>query len=245
MMKRGDKYSFSEAPGPKTRPTSAGASPFDEMAAEYDAWFDEGGSLIFSIELQALKALLPSLPEPWLEIGVGSGRFAQALGIDTGLDPSSKLLQIAKSRGINAVLGRGEERVFDAETFGTVFIITTLCFVDSPQDVIKEAKRILVPGGKLVLGLILKDSPWGNLYQHKKEEGHRVYKYANFYSCNEMTRLMFETGFTGERMISTLFQTPGNVRHVEQPKPGYWPEAGFTIIVGRKMDTAGKHESHA
>ena len=31
-----------------------------------------------------------------------------------------------------------------------------LCFLDSPLDVLKEVCRILVPGGKIVLGLVLK-----------------------------------------------------------------------------------------
>ena len=59
-------------------------SPFDELAAEYDAWFDKEGSHIFFNEVKAFQGVLPDLPKPWLEIGVGSGRFAQALGIETG-----------------------------------------------------------------------------------------------------------------------------------------------------------------
>jgi SAM-dependent methyltransferase len=212
-------------------------SPFDALASEYDAWFDGEGSLIFFNEVQAFKKLLPSLTKPFLEIGVGSGRFAQALGINTGIDPSGKLVEIAKSRGINAFLGRGEEHIFNAESFGTVFLIVTLCFLDSPLDVLKEVKRILIPGGKLVLGLVLKESPWGRLYQQKKDEGHRFYKYAKFYGCNEVVRLMFKTGFLGERMISTLKQKPVNVQHVEEPKEGYYPDAGFVIIVGGKRDS--------
>jgi SAM-dependent methyltransferase len=209
-------------------------SPFDDLAGEYDAWFDKEGRLIYSIEVQAFKSLLPTLPGPWLEIGVGSGRFARALGIGTGIDPSVKLVEIAKSRGINAFVGRGEEQIFDAESFGTVFLIVTLCFLDSPLDVLKEAKRILIPGGKLVLGMVLKDSPWGKLYQQKKDEGHRFYKYARFYSCSEVVKLMLRAGFMGDSMISTLMQKPGDVKLAEEPEPGYYPEAGFTIIAGVK-----------
>jgi len=224
----------SEEPEVKTRRKSNRFSPFDELALEYDAWFDGEGSLIFFNEVQAFRELLPSLPKPWLEIGVGSGRFAQALGIETGIDPSGKLVEIAKSRGINAFLGQGEDEIFDEESFGTVFLIVTLCFLDSPLDVLKEANRILVPGGKIVLGLVLKRSPWGQLYQRKKEEGHRFYRFAKFYSCDEVVRLLFKTGFMGERMISTIMQKPGNVQHVEEPKEGYYPDAGFTIIVAGK-----------
>jgi len=35
-------------------------------------------------------------------------------------------------------------------------------------DVLKEAKRILIPDGKLVLGLVLKESPWGQFYEQEK-----------------------------------------------------------------------------
>jgi SAM-dependent methyltransferase len=211
-------------------------SPFDDLAVEYDAWFDKEGSLIFFIEVQAFKLLLPSLPKPWLEIGVGSGRFAQALGIETGVDPSYKLLHMARERGVNAFLGRGEQELFDEESFGTVFLIVTLCFLDFPLDVLKEANRILIPGGKIVLGLVLKESPWGQFYQLKKAQGHRFYKYATFYTYDEALKLLEQAGFSMEEVVSTLFQQPGKVEHVGEPKEGYSPGAGFTIIVAGKQE---------
>ncbi len=213
---------------------SSDISPFDDLALEYDAWFDNEGSLVFFTEVQAFKALLSSLPGPWLEIGVGSGRFAQALGIETGVDPSVKLLQIAKHRGINAFLGRGEREPFDEESFGTVFLIVTLCFLDSPLNVLKEANRILRPGGKIVLGLVLQESPWGQFYGRKKVEGHRFYRYATFYSYEEVVRLLVKAGFVTEGIVSTLFQKPGKVLRMEEPIEGYSPDAGFTIITGSK-----------
>jgi SAM-dependent methyltransferase len=212
-------------------------SPFDDLAKEYDAWFDKEGSLVYSIEVQAFKSLLPTLPKPWLEIGVGSGRFAQALGIGTGVDPSIKLVKIARRRGITAFLGQGEQELFDEGSFGTVFLIVTLCFLDLPLAVLKEAKRILTPSGKLVLGLVLKESPWGQFYQTKKAQGHRFYKFATFYSFDEVVRLIEQAGFSTDKTISTLFQSPGKVHHAEEPREGYFPDAGFTIIVGAKSDS--------
>jgi len=223
------KYSARES-NVGTRQNDGGISPFDNLALEYDAWFDKEGSLIFLIEVQAFKSLLPSLPKPWLEVGVGSGRFAEALGIETGIDPSIKLLDMARERGIIGFLGRGEQELFDEESFGTVFLIVTLCFVDSPMDVLKEAKRILVPGGKIVLGLVLKDSPWGQFYRRKKDEGHRFYKYATFYRYDEVAKLLEQAGFSIEQVISALFQRPGKVKRMELPERGYFSNAGFTII---------------
>jgi SAM-dependent methyltransferase len=220
----------------RNRQSSTEWSLFDNLALEYDAWFDKEGSLVFFIEVQAFKSLLPSLPKPWLEIGVGSGRFAQALGIETGVDPSIKLIEMARRRGISAFLGRGEQGLFEEESFGTVFLIVTLCFLESPLDVLKEANRILIPGGKIVLGLVLKDSPWGQFYQVEKAEGHRFYKFATFYSCDEIVRLLVQAGFVIEKTVSTLFQQPGKVEHVEEPKEGYFPDAGFTIMVAGKRE---------
>jgi SAM-dependent methyltransferase len=209
-------------------------SPFDDFPLEYDAWFDGEGRLIFHTEARALKKLLSTLPKPWIEVGVGSGRFAQALGIETGVDPSYKLIQIARRRGINAFLGRGEETLFAEASFGTVFLIVTICFLDSPIDALKEARRILMPDGRLVLGLVLKESPWGQYYQRKKAQGHRFYKFANFYTYEETVGIIGRAGFLTTRIISTLFQKPREVGNTEDPRVGYSPHAGFTIIVAEK-----------
>lgn len=209
--------------------------PFNDLSSEYDRWFDKEGSLIFSTEVRALAELSSELPKPWLEIGVGTGRFAQALGIDAGVDPSIKMVDLARTRGVNAIVGRGEQRLFDEESFGAVFLIATLCFLSSPRSVLRETNRILVPGGRVVLGLVLKESPWGQSYERKKAGGHRFYRYATFYSFEEVTRLLGQTGFVIERVASTLFEKPERVHRVEKPEEGYLPDAGFTVVVAGKQ----------
>ncbi len=201
------------------------------MASEYDRWFDGDGRVVFLTELSALAEVSAQAPKPWLEIGVGSGRFAQGLGIEAGLDPSANMVELARSRGVNAFVGRGEQRLFDGESFGTVFLITTLCFLSSPRSVLKETSRVLVPDGKIVLGLVLKESPWGQLYERERERGHRFYRYATFYSFGEVTALLEQTGFVIERVVSTLFEKPGKARHVEETREGYHADAGFAVVV--------------
>jgi len=223
----------------RARPANIKASTFDDLASDYDAWFEGEGKLTFTIEVQALHKVLPFLPKPWLEIGVGSGRFAQALGIETGVDPSIRLLEMARRRGITAFLGRGEQELFDEESFGTVFLIVTLCFVDSPSEVLKEARRILVPGGKIVLGLDLRESPWGKFYEQKKKQGYRFYKYATFYTYDDVVKLLEQAGFSIEKVISTLFQKPGKVERMELPRADYSSSAGFTVIVAGKQASRG------
>ena len=207
---------------------------FDSLARAYDSWFEQEGRLILASEVEPLKQALPLLPKPWIEIGIGSGRFAQALGIDIGLDPSRELLKIARNRGISVFLGRGEEMPYQDGVFGTAFFIVTLCFVDSPRRTLGEVARLLEDQGKMVLALVLEESPWGQLYQAKKETGHRFYKYARFYNYGEVDMFLMQTGFSVEKVVSTLFQSPGEVDHIELPRQGFSVDAGFTVILAGK-----------
>lgn len=210
---------------------------FDSLAAAYEAWFDAEGKGVFAIEVQALAEVLPSLPKPWIEVGVGSGRFAHSLGIENGLDPSIKLLDMARNRGINVFLGRGEDAPIGNESLGTAFYIVTICFVQSPLKVLIEANRFLKRGGKAVIGLVLWESPWGRFYQAKGEEGHRFYRHATFYSYEEVESFLRQAGFEIERVLSTLFQKPGEVKHMEPPQEGFSSDAGFAVIVAGRSPT--------
>jgi len=210
---------------------------FDSVAQEYDAWFEKQGKFIFATEIRAFREILHLLPKPWLEIGVGSGRFASALGIRYGIDPSIKLLTLAKERGIEVCQARGEKIIFKEETFGTVFIIVTLCFIESPLAVLSEAHHMLKDEGKLVLGLVLRNSPWGEFYLRKKEQGHRFYKYACFYNYNEVSNLLEQAGFATMQVISTLFQKPNELKGAETLLNGFSIDAGFHILISNKQTT--------
>lgn len=82
---------------------------FDALAGTYDDWYDmPEGRAIFGAERDCLLSLCRGPFSSWLEVGVGSGRFAHALGITTGVDPSPKMLGIAAGRGINACVVSGQ-----------------------------------------------------------------------------------------------------------------------------------------
>jgi SAM-dependent methyltransferase len=211
---------------------------FDSLADAYDAWFDADGRVIFQVEAEAFKPLAPAFPRPWVEIGVGSGRFAQALGIDSGIDPSARLVELARKRGVKASVSCGEDHYFKESSTGSVFLIVTLCFLEHPAAVFCEINHILQPDGKVILGIVLRESPWGQMYLLKKSQGHRFYSHAIFYSYSDIEKLLDESGFRIERVASTLFQKPGEDIQVECPVEGYTPEAGFSVIVARKISNS-------
>lgn len=212
-------------------------SPFDRLADDYDRWYEEkDGKIIFASEVKALQKILPLLPQPWLEVGVGSGRFASALGINVGIDPAGRLLALAKSRGIMTVQGKIEDRLLPLESFGTVFLIMTLCFLKKPVSALQEINRILKPDGKIVLGEVPAASLWGAQYQQKQKNSHPLYKHAVFYTYEELQSLLKEAGFVPYITISTLFQKPGNLTAIEAPLDDYHEDAGFLVIAGIKSD---------
>ena len=86
---------------------SEAVSIFNEHAVGYDKWYDN--SALFGMEIEVICNSSLDFPLPRLEVGVGTGRFAQALGIDFGLDPALSPLQLAKDRSIIPVNGTGEQ----------------------------------------------------------------------------------------------------------------------------------------
>lgn len=205
------------------------AQVFDERAEEYDAWFEE--SLLFAIERAALEELTTPLASPMLEVGVGPGRFAEALGVEFGIDPALAPLAFAKKRGVLVSQAVGEALPYAEESLRTVLLLFTFCFLVDPCPVLRECRRVLKPGGHLVLGLIVADSPWGRMLRQKKQEGHPFYQHATVYDPSEAEGCLAECGFVVEERRSTLRQAPEALREMEHSQPGLVSQAGFAVLV--------------
>ena len=201
---------------------------FNQYWEKYDDWYNKNEFAYLS-ELEAVKKVLPKKGEG-LEIGVGTGRFADPLNIKTGIDPSENMIRLAKKRGVNAKLGSGEQLLFKNSTFDYVAIIITLCFVQNPQKVLKESGRVLKEKGKVIVGIIDKNSFLGKNYQ---EKGGVFYKKAKFFTVKEITGLLENAGFFNFSYYQTLFDLPGKINSIQKPKEGFG-QGGFIIISGEK-----------
>ncbi len=214
---------------------SDASDAFNASAAAYDRWFDSAeGRALFASEVSAILPHTMTLEHPFLEIGIGTGRFAIELGIDKGIDPSEHMLTLAKKRGIKATRAVGESIPFADESSGGVFILLTLCFSDAPEKVLLEARRVLKPGGCTVVGIITRESAWGELYIRKKTEGHPIYRNARFYSASELSAMLKAAGLQPEAATSSLFQPPSNNPFREEARPGLSEAAGIKCIRARK-----------
>jgi ubiquinone/menaquinone biosynthesis C-methylase UbiE len=95
-----------------------------------------------------------------LEIAVGTGRNLAHYPAGTrltGIELSSEMLAIARRRatdlGIDVQLRRGDAQAleFADHSFDTVVITLALCTIPDDRGAVREVRRVLRPGGKLVL----------------------------------------------------------------------------------------------
>ena len=205
---------------------------FHERAKEYDQWYED--SLLFQIELATLKDIKTNLPEPKLEIGIGSGRFAHELGVSFGIDPALNALKISRDRGLAVCRSVGEELPLQRNSIGTAYMLFALCFMADPKAVLDECHRVLKREGHLVVGMISEPSPWGKFLQAKKAERHPFYQYARFYVPSMVQTMCQEVGFDVVEKRSVLLQKPGNVKQFESSREGLVDGAGFVVIVARR-----------
>jgi ubiquinone/menaquinone biosynthesis C-methylase UbiE len=206
---------------------------FDSVADVYDRWYDSPeGQAIFRAETICLKRLCGGFPGRWLEVGVGTGRFASHLGIIEGLDPSLSMLEIATKRGIKTSAGLAESLPFPDGAFNGVLMVMSLCFIAAPDRALRECRRILQPAGRLLLGIVPAESPWGESYRKKKAMGHPVYSSAQFRSSQETIALTASAGFSLQKTMCTLFWPPdGQAETNPRVEEGISPNAGFLSLL--------------
>ncbi len=82
-------------------------SPFEKYADQYEEWFKKN-RWVYEAELRAVKAMLPAGGRS-VEIGVGTGRFAEPLAIKIGVEHLKRMRQIAQKRGIRVLDGVADE----------------------------------------------------------------------------------------------------------------------------------------
>jgi len=189
---------------------------FNRLADRYDAWFDSPeGSAIFAAEVQCLRRLLPPDLSGWIEVGVGTGRFAAVLSIPEGVDPSAYMLEKAKKRRIRTRQAKAKNLPYSTASLDGILLVVTLCFLEEPKRAMRELAGVLKRDGQLLVGIVPADSPWGQFYRKKGQEGHPFYSVARFYTCRETKQLAASAGFELLRAASTLPMGPGeDLEHI-------------------------------
>jgi ubiquinone/menaquinone biosynthesis C-methylase UbiE len=201
--------------------------PFDEYSSEYDRWYIENQN-IYNSELNALKSFIPPGLDG-VDIGVGTGRFAEPLCIKTGVEPSHYMAEIARSHGIKVLNGVAEKLPIGNTEFDFALMVTTICFFDDVAKAFKEAYRILKSDGFLAVAFIDKESDLGRLYE-KRKQNNKFYKNATFYSVKKVTELLINAGFKNFEYAQTVYNQENVLHELES---GYG-RGSFVVIKASK-----------
>jgi SAM-dependent methyltransferase len=185
---------------------------FEQHADQYDAWFETHEDA-YEAELETIRQLMPAPDARGLEVGVGSGKFAVPLGIETGVEPSERMAAAAESLGINVYRSVAEDLPFADGEFDYVLMVTSICFVDDALKSFEEAYRVLKPGGCIIVGYVDKESELGRQYIDRRESS-LFYKEATFFSSREIQAHLTEAGFRDVAFKQTLIpgEAPGAIR---------------------------------
>jgi SAM-dependent methyltransferase len=117
--------------------------------------YDESRAASPSV-LRRLRRVLEGAPGPRLaDIGGGTGNYARALkrkGWETVVvDRSAEMLTRAAAKGLEVIEADAQRLPFEDESFDAAMMISMLHHVEDRGAALAEARRILRPGGRLVL----------------------------------------------------------------------------------------------
>jgi ubiquinone/menaquinone biosynthesis C-methylase UbiE len=204
--------------------------PFDNYSDEYDNWFIIN-KYAFQSELNAIKKALPNSPDV-VEIGIGSGIFAEPLGIKEGVDPSEAMREKAQKRGIRVKNAVAENLPYNDKSKNAALMVTSICFVDDIYNAFQEAHRVLKNNGHLIIGFVDKNSPIGKSYLEHKDEN-IFYKDALFYGTEELLKVLKDTGFKTNNTYQTVFGKIEDINKVQNVLDGYG-QGSFVVIKAQK-----------
>ena len=189
---------------------------FDTQVERYEGWFEKN-TLAYESQVEAVRSVLPH--GSGIEVGVGTGRFAAPLGIKLGIDPSESMREVAREKGIDVVHGVAEDLPFPDESQDFVLMVTVICFFDDVPEAFAEVRRVLKPGGSLVVAFIDRETPTGKVYDANKNDS-AFYQEATFYSAAEVKGMLEGAGFAATSFTQTIFGDPRELTEIEPVRDG-------------------------
>jgi len=210
-------------------------NPFfeEKLAGRYEQWYEVGeGRRADLLEKELLRQLLEGFSgvQSLLEIGCGTGHFtryfATFLPFVVGLDISPAMIKEARRRNdlreIPYLMGDALHLPFSDASFDVVAFITTLEFLNNPQQALKEAGRVARRG--LLLGVLNAHSLMGIARRLEGLFKPTIFNKAYFYSVGELARLVRKSlSYRKNRLFwrTTLFPKLVPLKGVALPFGGF------------------------
>lgn len=206
---------------------------FNEQVEAYEAWYEKYPE-VYQSEIIALKEQLSNLPEniKGIEVGLGTGRFAEPLGIKHGIEPSEEMAKKARKRGIEIMDGVAERLPYKDVQFDFVLFVT-ICHLTNVKKALTEANRVLKPGGSVIVGFLDKDQSIAMQYEENRERS-SFYRNASFYTVKRIFKLLKDTRFKNPEINQTLFGNLEEIKTIQVPEPGFGKGSFVTVRAVKK-----------
>jgi ubiquinone/menaquinone biosynthesis C-methylase UbiE len=205
---------------------------FEAYVEDYEQWYQEHKA-VYESELAVLREQFQKLPENLrgIEVGVGTGRFAQPLGIKEGVEPSEAMARKALERGVEVIDGVAEQLPYGDLQFDFVLFVT-ICHLKDIKRALAEAHRVLKPGGAVIIGFLDKDQPVAKGYIENRARS-TFYSDARFYTVTQLQKYLKDAGFRNFDFKQTLFGTLDAIREFQVSRSGYG-EGSFVVVKATK-----------
>ncbi|MBI5192843.1 MAG: class I SAM-dependent methyltransferase [Nitrospirae bacterium] len=203
---------------------------FNHFTHEYDEWFDINRFAYLS-EIEAVRRFLPCTGIG-IEIGGGTGRFSEPLGVKIVVEPAGGMTQVAKLRGLEVIRAIAEQLPFADSSIDYALMVNVICFLSDPLTALNEVRRILKPDGCIIIAIIDKESQLGRKYEHSKG-AHKFYSQAIFYSTQQVKEFLNTLNFQNIQICQTIFN---DVNNMDKPDPVLegFGSGGFVVLSGIK-----------
>jgi SAM-dependent methyltransferase len=125
------------------------------MAQTWDpAVYAQNAGFVHGLAGSVVEWLAPQAGERILDLGCGDGQLTQRLtesgALLTGADADARMVEAAKSRGLEAHHAMAESLPFSDASFDAVFSNAALHWVRDQDGMMAEVHRVLKPGGRFV-----------------------------------------------------------------------------------------------
>lgn len=186
------------------------AKRFSAAAMQYDAL----AGIQSTIATAALARLNPALVDTALDIGCGTGRHTATLSQfaeqTTGLDIAPGMLARAKQSypALSFVLGDAEQLPWRANTFALIFSSMVLQWCRRPLMALSEIKRVLQPGGRAELAIMVQGS-FPELQQGSANTGIPV-RLNPLFSAGDWQGAVKQAGLRCSEQATVYYRDPFN-----------------------------------
>jgi ubiquinone/menaquinone biosynthesis C-methylase UbiE len=179
---------------------------YNQIARTYDQRYQS--NRLLGVEHALLDFTRDIKAKQVLEVGCGTGRWLVSMqsiaqhvfGVD--LSPGMLLEAGRKSRGFHLNGGSAEKLPYQGQSFDLVFCINALHHFDDPRGFIAEVRRLLKPGGSLIIvGQVPKDR-CNHWFVYEYFEGTYETDLKRFSTWNTVMDWMDAEGFEQQELKS-------------------------------------------